>query len=440
MHIKKALLIFAAALMILPLSGCLQSAEDLYALPRQSDEYYTLQNQIEAVLDTGAEYSAPVAGDRRQAVQLADLDSDGQKEAIVFLRTQGEKPLKIYIYKKTEAGYEEYAVIEGDGSAFASVDFRQIDTALGLELVVGRQVSDQLPQTLSVYTMDGGQASELLSVSCIRHTLADLNGNGLEDLLVFRTDEDAGVGLTEYYSWTGTGLELVGSADMSAALTPESIRRVIGGMMQQNTPAVFVASAYEESTIVTDVFVLSDGVFTNVSSLGDNPDDLSRIRHRGLYAADVDGDGLIELPRAVALPKLGGDEAPAYNKIQWYNLRTDGSRRYKLTTFHNHTDGWFVELLPDWEESLAVDYVRDPQQLPCYRFFRAGAGTPAERFVIYAFTGADAAELARSDGRFPLGEKGDVFYAEQIYDDSITRAQLEQAFHFISTDWNSGEV
>ena len=99
-----------------------------------------------------------------------------------------------------------------------------------------------------------------------------------------------------------------------------------------------------------------------------------------------------------------------------------------------------MELLPDWEESLAVDYVRDPQQLPCYRFFRAGAGTPAERFVIYAFTGADAAELARSDGRFPLGEKGDVFYAGQIYDDSITRAQLEQAFHFISTDWNSGEV
>ena len=440
MHIKKALLVFAAALMILPLSGCLQSAEELYALPRQSDEYYTLQNQIESVLDAGAEYSAPVAGDRRQAVQLADLDSDGQKEALVFLKTQGEKPLKIYIYKKTDAGYEEYAVIEGDGSAFASVDYRQIDTALGLELVVGRQVSDQVPQTLSVYAINDGQVSELLNVSCIRHTLADLNSNGLEDLLVFRTDSEAGVGLTEYYSWSGTDLELMGSADMSAALTPESIRRIVGGMMQDDTPAVFVASAYEESTIVTDVFTLDGGEFINVSSLGENPDDVSRVRHRGLYAADVDGDGLIELPRVVALPKLGGDEAPTYNKIQWYNLRADGSRIYKLTTFHNHIDGWFVELLPDWEKSLAVDYVRDPQQLPCYRFFRTGAGTPTERFVIYAFTGADAAELARSDGRFPLGEKGDVFYAGQIYDSSITRAQLEQAFHFISTDWNSGEV
>ena len=440
MHIKKMLRIVLAVLLILPLSGCLQSAEDLYALPRQPDEYYTLQNQIEALLNAGAEYSAPVSGDRRQAVQMADLDSDGQKEALVFLRTQGEKPLKIYIYKRTDAGFAESAVIEGDGSAFASVDYCQIDTALGLELVVGRQVSDQVPQTLSVYAMDGDRVTELLNVSCIRHTLADLDGNGLADLLAFRTDEDAGAGLTEYYTWTGDAMEQTGTADMSAALTPESIRRIISGMLQPEVPAVFVANAYEESTIVTDIFILSDGVFTNVSSLGENPSDVSRVRYRGVYAADVDGDGLIELPRTVALPKLGGEEAPSYNKIQWYNLRTDGSRQYKLTTFHNYTDGWFVELLPEWEESLAVDYIRDPQKLPCYRFFRTGSGTPRERFVIYAFTGTDAADLARADGRFPLGEKGDVVYAGQIYDGSITQAQLQQAFHFISTDWNTGEV
>lgn len=440
MRLKKAMLVLLAAL-CLSLSGCLHSAEELYALPRQSDEYYKLQDQIEAVLRTGAEYAAPVSGDRRQAVQLADLDSDGREEAVVFFRTPGEKPLKIYIFKQTDTGYSEYAVIEGDGSAFASVDYCQIDTALGLELVVGRQVSDQVPQTLSVYALSDGQVTELLNVSCVRHTLADLNSNGLKDLLVFRNDADATVGLTEYYSWTGTALEQLGSADMTAALTPDSIRRIIGGMMQEETPAVFVANTYEESTIVTDVFILSDGVFTNVSSLDENVLDASRLRSRSVYAADVDGDGLIEMPNPVQLPKLG-DDAPVYSKIRWYNLLADGSRRYKLTTFHNYADGWFVELSPDWEQSLAVDYVRDPQQPPCYRFFRVNAGgqTPRERFVIYAFTGADASALARADGRFPLGEKGDVAYAGQIYDESIQQEQLEQAFRFITTDWNSGEV
>ena len=439
MHIKKAALVLLAAL-VLPLSGCLRSVEELYAPPRQSAEYYTLQNKIEQVLASGAEYCAPVSGDRRQAVQLADLDSDGEEEAIVFFRTKGEKPLKIYIYKKIDEGYTEYTVIEGDGSAFASVDYRQIDTALGLELVVGRQVSDQVPQTLCVYAMNAERVTELLNVSCIRHTLADLDGNGLQDLLVFRGDEDGGVGLTDYYSWTGADLELVGSADMSSALTPESIRRIVGGMMQPDTPAVFVANSVEESTIVTDVFILSDGEFKNVSSLGENPSDAGRVRYRNVYADDVDGDGLIELPSTVQLPRLGGKDAPTYNKIRWYNLRADGSREYKRSTFHNYTDGWFIELLPAWEQALAVDYVRDSQQLPCYRFFQISGDSVSERFVVYAFTGADAQELAGSGGRFVLGEKGDVIYAGQIFDESITREQLENAFHFISTDWKSGEV
>ena len=436
---KKAALLLLAAL-LLPLTGCLRSVEELYALPRQSAEYYTLQNQIERVLSTGAEYCAPVSGDRRQAVQLADLDSDGQEEAIVFFRTQGEKPLKIYIFKNTADGFVEHTVIEGDGSAFASVDYRQIDTALGLELVVGRQVSDQVPQTLSVYAMNGERMTELLSVSCIRHTLADLDRNGLQDLLVFRADEDGGAGHTDYYSWTGDDLELVGSASMSTALTPDSIRRIIGGMMQPEIPAVFVANTYEESTIVTEVFILSDGEFRNVSSLGENPGDAGRVRYRSVYAADVDGDGLIELPSTVQLPKLGGEDAPAFNKIRWYNLLSDGSRAYKRSTFHNYTDGWYIELDPAWEQALAVDYVRDSQQIPCYRFFRLEGDSVSERFVIYAFTGSDAEALAGSGGRFVLGEKGDVVYAGQIYGESVTREQLINAFHFISTDWKSGEV
>ena len=44
----------------------------------------------------------------------------------------------------------------------------------------------------SVYTLNGGHVTELLSVGCIRHTLADLDGNGLQDLLVFRSGEDGG--------------------------------------------------------------------------------------------------------------------------------------------------------------------------------------------------------------------------------------------------------
>lgn len=443
MHRKKASIFLMALLLCTLFSGCiLQSAEELYALPKQSAEYYTLQNQIESVLDSGAEYCAPVSGDRRQAVQLADLDSDGQEEAIVFFRMPGEKPLKMYIYKKDGTGYVESAVIEGDGSAFESVDYRQIDTTLGLEIVVGRQVSDQVPQTLSVYSLEGGHVTELLNVSCIRHTVADLDNNGLQDLLVFRSEEDSAVGLTEYYAWSDGGLECEGSAAMSTALSSDSIRRIIRGMMQEDTPAVFVANTYEENTIVTDVFILDDGAFLNVSALGESANDATRVRYRNVYSTDIDADGLIELPGTVRLPKRHEEDTASYYMIRWYNLHEDGSREYKLATFHNYTDGWYVDLLPEWEQNLVVDYEQDAQGLPGYWFYRGAKGGQEEHplFAVFALIGADARELAQTDGRFILAEKGDVLYAGMILDENLTQEQLRSVFHFIFTDWNSGEV
>ena len=443
MHRKIFGVFLMTLLLCAALSGCLlQSPEELYALPKRSAEYYTLESQIESVLSSGAEYCAPVSGDRRQAVQLADLDSDGQEEAIAFFRKPGQKPLKIYVYKKAEAGYVETAVIEGDGSAFESVDYRQIDETLGLEIVVGRQVSDQVPQTLSVYSLDGGHVTELLNVSCIRHTVADLDSNGLQELLVFRSEEDSQMGLTEYYAWSDGGLECEGSAAMSTALGSDSIRRIVRGMMQEETPAVFVANTYEENTIVTDVFILDEGRFLNVSALGESANDATRVRYRGVYCADIDSDGLIELPSPVQLPKHREENTVPYYMIRWYSLQRDGTREYKLDTFHNYTDGWYIDLLPGWEQGLVVDYEHDERGLPGYWFYRGAEGSREEQplFAIFAFSGTDARELAQADGRFVLGEKGDAVYAGLIFDADITQDQLQSVFHFIFTDWNSGEV
>ena len=61
------------------LSGCfLEPAEGLYAVPKQSEDYYNLQSAIDAAMPAGATYSPPTAGENQQAVQLADLDGGGE--------------------------------------------------------------------------------------------------------------------------------------------------------------------------------------------------------------------------------------------------------------------------------------------------------------------------------------------------------------------------
>ena len=104
MRRKKLALLSLAALFCLLLSGCfVKTVDELYTLPRHSDEYDNLQKAIDEVMAAaGCEYCAPISGSNQQSVQLADLDGDGEEEAIVFAKTSDEKPLKAYVFDKID--------------------------------------------------------------------------------------------------------------------------------------------------------------------------------------------------------------------------------------------------------------------------------------------------------------------------------------------------
>ena len=108
-------------LLTLVLSGCfVKTVDELYTLPKHSDEYNDLQNAIDGLMAQGAAYSAPVSGANQQSVQLADLDGDGQDEAIVFLKTGGDKPLGAYIFDLIDGAYQNIAVRQERSSRAAA--------------------------------------------------------------------------------------------------------------------------------------------------------------------------------------------------------------------------------------------------------------------------------------------------------------------------------
>ena len=75
---------------VLLLTACnMRTFEQLYAPPKRSDAYRNLQNMIDQVM-VGYEYSAPLAGQELQAVQMADLDGDGQVEYLLFAKCNGD--------------------------------------------------------------------------------------------------------------------------------------------------------------------------------------------------------------------------------------------------------------------------------------------------------------------------------------------------------------
>lgn len=102
---KMILMALLCALLALGLSGCLfKPVNALYTLPQQPPEYDALQSELDRLLATGMQYSAPASGDNLQAVQMADLTGDGVDEVLAFLKaSRGKAAAGLYLRKAGRA-------------------------------------------------------------------------------------------------------------------------------------------------------------------------------------------------------------------------------------------------------------------------------------------------------------------------------------------------
>lgn len=443
---KINILAYIAALLLAVLcTGCAgQPADTLYALPKQPEGYYELQSAIDQVLEMGASYSGPLTGSNQQAVQLADLDGDGKDEAIVFVKVSGTKSLKAFIFDNgDDDSYENVAVIEGDGSAFDAVDYIQMDGEPGLEIIVGRQLSEQISQSLGAYAYRDGRLVELMTANYAEYTVVDLNGDDCRDVFILRQEADDRTGVAELYHCENG--RVVRAQEVSLSTGAKQIKRMVTGYVAPDVPAVFVASAYGQEEIITDIFAVMDGKFRNISTNAETGLSAQTVRNYNVYAADIDDDGLVELPTPVALPSAEASEE-TYWVIDWFNLEVDGGRTTKITTFHSYQNGWYLEISELWRDHLTVMRRQSDFDTHGYTFAKwngRGEGTE-EIFTIYAFAGDDRLEQAESGGRFLLAEKGETAFSASFGDcawaQDMTEDDLKAMFRFIQVDWNSGEI
>lgn len=423
-------------LLALLLSGCtVTGAAELYALPRRSATYLELQATIDSIMQ-GKGYAAPVSGTNRRSIQNADLDGDGVDEVLVFARAKsGEKPLKIHIFQQENEAYSLLCTIENDGAAFDSVQYVQIDGAPGLEIVLSCRMTGQILQALSVYNLQGARVTEYLHAGCTAYTVTDLNGDALSDVITLSYVADRTNGIASYFRWRESEMLRSGEADISGS--PESVKRIITGNVAENVPAVFVASAYDESNIVTDVFVApADGVFANVSLTDSEDLSTSTVRSYYVYSTDIDGDSIIELPQTKTMSAISSDPASHDQAcIIWYNLLPDGTHEEKLTTYHNYDEGWYLILDDAWRTTMSVTK-RSDETLGQYTCFLLSDYVSRYEFLrIYVLSGQTATEALESGSVMLITRRGDNYYcAAPGKDVDLDAGELQDRFGFITTD------
>ena len=432
------LCLLLAALMLL--SGCMSTLDQMYCLPKRSQDAQNLQSSIDAAM-TGLDYCAPISGENQQTVQTADLDGDGDMEYLVFAKGSAEKPMKILIFSLEEERYVFRAVLDSNGTAFDQVEYVQMDHRPGMELIVGRQVSDQVLRSVSVYHFDGFQVETLMSTNYTKFLSCDLDSDGMKELLILRpgqTDSDNGV--AELYSIRDGAMARSNEASMSESA--DQLKRIITGRLQDGEPAVYVASTVGENAIITDVFALVDGTFRNVSFSNESGTSVQTLRNYYVYAADIDGDGVVELPNLIHMTPM--DTARAKERqylIRWYAMRLDGTEVDKMFTFHNYEGGWYFRLNRDWVSRVTV--VQTGQVYDFY-IWNSAFDQADKVLTIYAHTGPYREDHAATDGKFVLHRTESVVYAavleNRAYDFGISKDDVMNGFHMIQQEWKTGET
>lgn len=438
--LKKWILLLSCVMALL-LAGCgASTVEDMYAPPRRSEAFNELQTAIDRAM-VDMEYAAPVSGENRQTVQMADLDGDGVEEYILFARASSDNPLRILAFRQeTDGDCVLFQVIQSAGAAFEQVEYVDVDGAPGCEIVVGRQVSDQLQRTLSVFSFAGGEARQLLSAGYNKYLSCDLNADGLKDLMLLRSGEtETDMGHAVLYSYADGALQRSREAELSQQGT--SIKRITVGALHGGETAVFVASSVEDRAILTDVFTLLEDEFINISFSREAGNSVQTLRNYYVYGEDLNEDGVMELPFLITMKAAAGDDSGEQHLIRWYSLDIDGREINKLYTYHNYAGGWYLQLDSTWAPRVSV-----VQEGSIYTFYLWDESYVSAQvlFTIYSLTGSSREEQAVQDGRFRLHSSDAVVYAAELSEAAAEIGLIEDnlinSFRLIHRDWNTGET
>ena len=442
---KQIGILLAAALLAVLAGGCaMRTVDQMYRIPKRSQAYSHVQKAMDEAME-GLEYAAPNSGENQQSVQLADLDGDGVDEYLLFARARNKTPLVVLVFDTDEEGNcFLMSTIELNGSIFERVEYVNVDDAPGVELVVGSQVSDQLMGNLSVYSFLSGSAEKLMSTSYSKFVTCDLDQDSLSELLVIRPSETIEAGeasdlnaLAFRYEYAEGSIER--SMEVSLSSSSENVKRITAGKLQGGVPGIFISNIVDNNAIATDVLVMQGGKFVNLGS----PEERAPALHNYyVYAGDIDGDGITELPHLTPMRPVTVQSTtdPQY-MISWYSLDIRGGQHEKLYTFHDYAGSWYLDLNPKWAQRISAE--RSGNSYNFYLWAEDGVKVQS-LFTLYILTGSNRDQEAMMEERFPLYRKEGVAYAVKLHQAAegfgLTEQHMIDSFHLIQQAWKTGET
>ena len=225
----------------------------------------------------------------------------------------------------------------------------------------------------------------------------------------------------------------------------KDVIRADTGLLSDGRPGVYVTLELETG-YVTDVLTLDRTGLINVTRDAESGMSLATAwTNTNATTTDINGDGVLEIPRPQLLTPPDEENGSAQYLIYWQQVDSSGRSATSDITYHSYTDGWYFTLPVGWDiNNLPVtrdDSLSGRGERAVVFYHWSRQGEPEKFLTIYRLTGSNRVSRSKQPGRTVLYSDSGAIYCASfvpgVWDSGLDEAGLLQRFKPITAAWSS---
>ena len=419
--IKKLISCAAFGAFTLPLAGCSGvsfSVDTLLAAPKLTDEQTEIHEALISAVGRNITLKYPRNGNYRSAYVVYDFDGDNVDEALVFYEYSSAESegIRANLLDRDEDG-EWYSVkeIAGAGTEVDQVIISAMGKGNDADVLVGYQgyTGDN---TFEVYSYSDGSFDRLGSDSYSLLEAIDINSDGTDEIIAVQSTTDAetaAVSARAYLIELDDG-EIVKDDGIDMCTGVQSYVKAYSGKLEDGSPAVYIDELNADGNLQTEIIFYRYSGLQNPVELRSNNLLSICTRPNGYSTADIDDDGVYEIPSTKAM--TGYENAVSEEQIletTWYVYEDFYSFAEKFSGYCSVSEGYMMTFPSRWNDEVTVKIDSETDEAVFYKYGGDINSDMTELMRIKTTTKEDAEQYIY-DGYELITSKGQVQYLVKL--------------------------
>lgn len=381
---KKAAVLCAAVMLLSSCTPINFGVDNLLAAPKLTDEQSQIHEALIDAVGNNVTLKYPKNGSNRSAYVIANLDDDEPEEALVFYEYTGDPAdngLRVNLLDKDENDqWISVKEIAGAGTEVDKVILTRMGSSSGIKILVGYQTLSGDEKVLEIYSYKNREFRRIGTSSYSVLEALDINSDGSNELVTIRRSVNPETGqvsakaallelknVTDEDGVTVEEVALSQSIDMCENVS--SYARAVTGKLADGRNALYTDVVNAEGSLRTELVYYRYSALQNPMQLRNEKLLPICTRPAGYYCADIDGDGVIEIPSTNTM--LGYENAVPEEQLMmtsWMQYEDFYQLTEKYSGYYSVSDGYTMIFPSRWSGLVTVKKDTSANEAVFYKY------------------------------------------------------------------------